>query len=698
MPAPRAPQGEAPPAVDPFAPSPRRLAPLVPTGALGWGAVGLGVLTGATALVAGVMPALLVLGVFLAAVVGLYAVRRPAIALIFLVAGEFSDAGQVLASNGIPSVYNASLLLGALSIMLALFDRDSRARLRTFPWLPAALLGVYLLSEMPGVFSSVAPDATSSFVADQFKDALFLVIVLGLARLVTRPWWVAAALVLPIAVICGFSVVNQVFLGGSATATFGGFATISAASGEAITTPRYAGPLPDSNFWGRYLVLALPCALALMRRAVVLRRGRWVLLWALCTVLTVAGMYLTQSRGTLLACAMVLVLWFATAGPRMRRLGLILSPVVLLLLFVPGVGNRLVNLDAAFDNQPAYAIDPSIVERTAAQKIALLMFEDHPVVGLGPGAFGSAVPDYASRSNGLLIGTTRAPHNLYLQLLAEAGIVGLAGWIVLMGGMVLLALRIVLRLARARGPDSPERVLAAALLTSVLGWSLASLFLHVAYFRTVLVVLAVIGLLDVLTRPATAAGRRAEWAAVRAASRRVAATVVGAGVAAAVVVGVAVGLFGQESYTARSSYTLMPAPGTYEAYSLDVRSRISVLPAFAGVVGGAVRSPSVVIEAEPANGLITLTATGSSADDARGRLAVADESAGSAVARFGLDRGFRIIAVSPPAVTVERVYPTTVLAGAVVAWALVVGLGSLLLRRFRRSRPVPPPLSPRSTS
>ena len=650
----------------------------------------LGLLCVGVVLVAGPVPALLLLGTVVAGVLAVAAVLRPAVALVLLVAGEFGDVGQVLAENGAPGLYKGAFALGWVSVLVALRAPHLRARLRPLPLLALGLVGCYLLTELPGVLSTVSSQATTAFVSDQLEDLLFFFLVLLLARLVERPWSLAVMIVAPLAVIALLTVVNQVALGG--TGTFGGFATVSTASGELITTPRYAGPLEDSNFWGRYLVLGLPFALALSHRAAAAGRRVARVGWPACALLIVAGMYLTQSRGTLIAGSAATLLWVVAAGPGVRRRALQLAPVAVLVLLAPGVGNRLINLGEAFEDAPSYAIDPSLVERTAALKIALIMFTEHPLWGIGPGAFGSAVPAYASRSTDLLIGSTRAPHNLYFELAAQTGVVGLAGWLVMVGGIVTLAVRTVVRLAGrdASGPGgAPTRALAAACFASVVGWSIASIFLHLSYFRPLLAVFALVFALDALTRRADPGPDAA--AAARGLRRGVLRGAVVACVGAAVLATVQLG-FGVDRYTARVVYTLKPAPLTYESYSIDVRSRVSVLPAFAAAAQGAARPAGVRVDAEPTNGVITATAVEGTAATATGALNRATARIDDALLALGLNRGFTLVAMAPPEVTVQRVYPPQVV-GAGVAVAVGLGiafvLGAERWRRRRRSREDP---------
>jgi O-antigen ligase len=493
-------------------------------------------------------------------------------------------------------------------------------------------------------------------------------------------------IVLPLVAIAAMTVVNQLFMG--ETEGFWGFARISKASGELVTTPRYSGPMEDSNFWGRVLVLGLPMALALAHRATAARRRLPTTGWVVSVLLLLGAVYLTQSRGTLLTAGVAVVVWVVAAGPSVRRRALLTLPLLALVLLLPGIGDRLVNVSEAFEDAPAYSKDPSIVERGVAGQIAGQIWQEHPLLGTGLATFAHELDDYAAREPDLLIGVTTATHNLYLEILSETGVVGLAGWIALIGGCVVLALRSIIRLAGAPrdGPDgAPTRALAAAVLSAVVSWSVASVFLHLALVRTLWVVLALAGLVYTLTKEK----HPPQGAALVATARATRGLRTGLGVTAVMVVaGAAVGgailsNLGELTYSARAAQTLVPAAGTYYSYGLDIRSRRPVMPAYAAMIQGEQSRSVLKVDAEPATGLVTFVGTGDSAQEATARVRAAIGAAPAALRRYGAQRQYDLVEVSPPEVVVERVYgqQALLLTGGAVALELLFCLAVLRLAR-----------------
>lgn len=634
----------------------------------------------------GTTVALLALGTIAGGGALVAALVRPAAAMILIVVSEFSNAGEVI---GVANFYTGSLVLGLLSALVALRDRELRARLRRVPLAPAVLLTCYLLSLLPAIYFAMVPVPVAASMTYLLKDSAVLVVVLLLGILVDRPWWIVAMIVMTLTVLATMTIINQVWLG-AAPSTFGGFATVSQALGEAITTPRHSGPVSDSNFWGRDLILGLPLAYALAHRSMIAGRRLPQNGWLLSALLLLGGIYLTQSRGTQIAALAATVVWVIAAGPRVRRRALQVLPVLVLPILIPGVGNRLLNLDQAFQDAPSYAIDPSIVQRAAAQHIAAVIFQDRPLFGTGPGSFAWVLDLYASRTGDQLIGQTSAPHNLYLEIGSESGIVGLAGWAVLIGGMVVMATLSVLRLAGARQDgrlEAPTRALAAGVLAAVLGWSTASIFLHMAHLRPLLIVFALVGLVHTRTRAEAVDHSPTQIAATARATRGLhrgaligMTTVLVTGAFVAILL---ISLSGRQ-FTAQAQFVLLPSPGTYETYAIDVRNRVPVLPAYAGMIQNGQPASDVKVDADPIRGVITLISAGATREDAEGRLNAAIARAPADLAKFRGDKQYTLVPLARSEVTVESTYPPRTISITTAAVVAELGLIALVVQQFRR--------------
>ncbi len=308
------------------------------------------------------------------------------------------------------------------------------------------------------------------------------------------------------------------------------------------------------------------------------------------------------------------------------------------------------------------------------------MFDARPIFGFGPATFPGQVVNFAGRVETAAREPTNAPHNLYAELAAEAGWVGLLGWAV-----VILGFLTVVLLGILGDRSSRDRVLAAAVCAALVAWSAASIGLHMAYFRTFGVVLA----LAVAFAPAWPAPVEAVRALVRGAAIWCLAGV--AGFAAA---GIYLSAAGTSGVTARQATTLVPVgsvDGSY-SYALDVRSRVEFLPTFATLLENP-DSP-VDIVADPVRGILTFVTTaddaGRARDDIQRAVATADFALHNSI---GYDQyALQTVGSMRVAATQQRsAVDLMIAAGAGVVTTSVAA--ALLLRAARRRRvadvPVP---------
>ncbi len=519
---------------------------------------------------------------------------RPLVVLVLATGAEFANLSTVAAQNGLPGGETAALVFSWLAALLAW--RRGHIRPGWSPVVVVALL--YLCAQTvsailnQGIDPSLTPAAEYptglAAVLDAAK-ALMWPLVVGLLLLVPgrAPHAMARVIALTLALLGALTVVQE-FAGGNAF-TFAGLSNVPLAADVGGATARHAGPQVDANFWGRVLVLGLPFALSLaqMGRNTATRLG-----WLGAAAAIGGGIVMTGSRGALLAAFLVVVVWALLTGGRAAKAVLFAPAVGALALFVPGVGSRLATLSLLGTSDGLEVVDPSLEGRLAAQRVAVEVLADHPVTGVGPGNFLAVTQGYLSRL-GLDVAPL-APHNQYLEAAAEGGLLGLAAWLLLLGGGVLVALR-ARNLARAAGP-AVDQVAPAALSNAVLaalaGWAVASIFLHLATFRTFLFVVALGAALDIRAR------RRVEEmgfqpAPVRrdAQSGRTVWRYVSAGLAGLLLLGSAA-LWttagpSVQTWSASSSMQLISVNegrSDSPAYDLDTLSRTGLVRTLAGIV------------------------------------------------------------------------------------------------------------------
>ncbi|MEA3150643.1 MAG: hypothetical protein QOD56_1582 [Gammaproteobacteria bacterium] len=560
--------------------------------------VGVAVFGWETTAIAAALPA--------AAALAWYLIPRPTATTVVIVVFEVGNVAEVV--HGPTGVGHLGIVLGVASIAYALRDPAARARLNRGVLWCIGLIMCYLVPQVLATLGSQHLDVSIPWLQTMVIDSAFLVVVLVLILLGEKPWAVAAAVVVPLAVLSLLCLANQIAFHG--TATFGGFAMVRQERWGLIEIPRYGGPTVDANFWGRNLVLGLPLAGVLAVRAWRSGRRAVAICWLAATFAILAGVYLTQSRGAYIAAACALVIWVLASGRQARRRGLLSLPFVALLLFVPGVGNRLLALVGDLFTSSSYrVVDPSVVGRQAAQEISWAMFGERPLFGFGPNVFKSEIPNFGGLVPTAWLEFHRgpdAPHNLYAQFACDSGTVGLIGLAIFLGGFIwIIAVRTV-RLTET----SSERSLAAAVMAAIVGWCVASIFLHLAYFRPLAVVLALAGALAFANGNDSDRGAAADrWRTFR----------VAIGVLLGfVATGVVFAATSSQTHVASQKVQLMPSEQMAEVlpYALSIRDRRVFLQTYAVIID--VDAPiGATTKIDTARGVITIGVTRGDAATAR---------------------------------------------------------------------------------
>jgi O-antigen ligase len=199
---------------------------------------------------------------------------------------------------------------------------------------------------------------------------------------------------------------------------------------------RYAASGFDPNDFGLVLALAIPLALylAIRDRSAL----RWLYLAIVPTL--IAAVLLTASRASLIATFVALsfaVLAWREADRTVRVVSLVLVAALALSLvrFAPAAQRKRL---ATIPNEITRG---TLHDRTRIWKTGLKVLKQHPILGIGSGAYPKAVEPWLGKPK--IAGFQYVAHNTFLSVLVECGIVGFAIYAVLFGtiGMFILAMR-----------------------------------------------------------------------------------------------------------------------------------------------------------------------------------------------------------------------------------------------------------------
>lgn len=230
--------------------------------------------------------------------------------------------------------------------------------------------------------------------------------------------------------------------------------------------PYPIGSLGNSNFAGGYLGLGLPLLIYLSVKG---GRGGGRDFWMAAAGLCVLALWLTQSRGGMIAAACALGamgLVYRDMVPRAARgfVGaVVLAGVISAVLIVWHPGS---------DELPGPLADMAVFQtktleaRTAYWQTAIEMFKERPLIGQGPDLFYTLYPRYRSAEDGAKVALLipDEPHNIFLQHLAYSGLLGAGAYAL----VIVLALGFGYKAARER--DGPHRLEAAAFLGVLAGY------------------------------------------------------------------------------------------------------------------------------------------------------------------------------------------------------------------------------------
>lgn len=189
---------------------------------------------------------------------------------------------------------------------------------------------------------------------------------------------------------------------------------------------RYGWNFTFANYNDLAALTLLPLALCLDRLRA--QDKKWIQLCAFAGLIVLPFIVLiTQSRGGMLGLAAFMIFLLARSRYRARLTMAVVIVAVGAVLFAPqAVWNRIAGMSYLTSTQTLGESDSSAEQRWQILQVAGSIIADHPMVGVGIGAYPVAHERYALTNQewSFAIGR-RDTHNTYLHVLAENGFVGL---------------------------------------------------------------------------------------------------------------------------------------------------------------------------------------------------------------------------------------------------------------------------------
>jgi putative inorganic carbon (hco3(-)) transporter len=418
-------------------------------------AVGVLAAGGLLGLVAGAHP-LLALGAIAAAAFVPIVFAWPIFGLCTLVFLSFLESfSGVTPSLSLTRIVGLFLVMGWLGT-LATASPAERARFSLFahaPVLAASLVLFVAWGAVSLVWAEQPADGASSLSRFALNFVLFPIALVA----VRAPRHVVALF--------------AVFVAGALISV--GYGMLSPAAAAEGATGRLSGVGLNPNQLGQLLVVAIVLAgtFATNRRLPGVLR-----VMALAAVVFAAvGLYMTLSRGALFGLGVALLVAPFAVG-RGRRAGTLVL-VVAAFLVTFGWFTALAPEGAV--ERISHPEREGGSGREDLWRLSWRIVEDHPIRGVGAGNFPVSSIHYLLRpgrtdQDQYIIDTPKVPHNIYLEVLSELGIVGLALFAVILASALGCALLAAHNFARRN--ELMMEMLARGLLISLVGLLAAGFF------------------------------------------------------------------------------------------------------------------------------------------------------------------------------------------------------------------------------
>jgi O-antigen ligase len=311
-----------------------------------------------------------------------------------------------------------ALVFSVLIYGLLTSRADARRLPARYPSRVAVGMLVFLASALISSVQGLQPSASVEKVFLLLTAVALLLAVLQICR--TRE---------QLLVVVGGAVVSLLVAGAQ-----GVFQNLLGQFGEAgivvsgSVVGRVQGSFGHPNQYGGFLAALIPLALVVLVMRDFPRPLRW--LAAAAVAFGIPALVFSYARGAIAGLVLGLIIWLAVVRPRLALLAAIVVATAGLLLAPATLKERLTASTAGGD----------LVLREDIWSGAVEIYSEHPLFGVGLDNFGDAyatlpsnLPNAAQRrllhQSDILV----PPHaaNLYLNVLAEQGIVGVAAFFVL---------------------------------------------------------------------------------------------------------------------------------------------------------------------------------------------------------------------------------------------------------------------------
>ncbi len=469
--------------------------------------IGLVAGTGAVGVIVAVKPsfavALIMLGVF-----GALGLLAPGLVTPAAIGLLVANVPGVLTASGAPAMVGAAAVLLLAVPVLAHLRQGEPLVANAVLVILLGLLAMEIISTLTSRYADVGLERMQSYVFEGVVLYFLAINAIRTPEALRRVLWVV---VVAVGLLAAITIVQAA--GGNLWASYGGFALPDPSFAIGQTEEfRASGPLGDPNYYGQVLVVGLALAMVFARR----ETGGVQRVVALGAAAFMGyAILLTYSRGTMLAAMVVLLAMAFMRYFRAWQVLTLIFVVVAVFAAVPSYAERFLSVSSVASATQQTGSDPeadqSTQSRATEMRAAANVFLDHPILGVGPGAFPLYYQDYAQAIAGGQVHERergaerrgerpeREAHNMYLSQLAELGLTGALLFFFAIGVTWVSLVRARRRLFSFG--RTGEAHMATALLLALAGYLICSLLLTLAFERYFWLLLAFAAVASLLARP-----------------------------------------------------------------------------------------------------------------------------------------------------------------------------------------------------
>lgn len=408
-------------------------------------------------------------------IASIFSVEIGLLVLFFMTYTRFSDI--LVHYHDAPSIAKSYIFIIGVVILI----RWAAFKERPEGWQRAAvIIGIYGLVLASSLLYASDTTLVSESLNDIVKDVFIAFIVIVLLNSGARLRGVVWSLLIA-GIFMGTISVYQ-YLTGTFGNYYWGFAQVGymqyAGTQEGY---RIFGPVGDPNFYAMVMLVLVPLALERLLDESS-RPLRLMALWAL-TVIALTVIF-TYSRGGFVALAAAIFAWFFLYPLRAKYFPILILVGVAFFMLIPQEYLARISTLKELISAPSVGFrtqDFALRGRASETLAGLEMIKQNPILGVGLNNYTVHYMEYAKSLGLAPTATERAAHNLYIEVAAETGLLGLSVFLVLLGTMAKNIIGSWKKLKGMRRDDLARMV--AAIGAGIFGYLTASIFIHSAYPR-----------------------------------------------------------------------------------------------------------------------------------------------------------------------------------------------------------------------